>query len=55
MAVTFSAAGGLNGCVPLTDVTGETTDISELLDLDFMMKFGLRIMLACLLLNRADG
>ena len=35
MAVTFSAAGGLNGCVPLTDVTGETTDISELLDFGF--------------------
>ena len=33
ISLTHSAAGGLNGCISLTDVTGETADISE--DLDF--------------------
>ena len=35
MSVTHSAAGEINGCVPLTKVTGETTDISEYLDFGF--------------------
>ena len=35
MSLTHSAAGGLNGCIPLTDVTGETADISEYLDFGF--------------------
>ena len=35
MSVTHSAAGEINGCVPLTKVTGETTNISEYLDFGF--------------------
>ena len=35
MSLTFTTAGGLNGCVPHTHVTGETSDISEYLDFGF--------------------
>ena len=35
MSVTHSAAGDISGCIPLTNVTGETTDISEYLKFDF--------------------
>ena len=34
-SMTHTAAGGLNGCIPITQVTGETYDISEYLDFGF--------------------
>jgi len=34
-ALTFSSAGSLDGGIPLTEVTGETPDISEYLDFGF--------------------
>ena len=33
--LTFSSAGSLQGGIPLTEVTGETPDISEYLDFGF--------------------
>ena len=35
MSLTYTSAGDINGCVPLTRVTGETADISEYLDFGF--------------------
>ena len=35
MSITHTSAGGLNGCIPITQVTGETADISEYLDFGF--------------------
>jgi hypothetical protein len=35
MSMTHTSAGGLNGCIPLTMVTGDTVDISEYLDFGF--------------------
>lgn len=34
-SLTHTSAGGLNGCIPITQVTGETADISEYLDFGF--------------------
>ena len=34
-SLTHTSAGGLNGCIPITNVTGETPDISEYLDFGF--------------------
>ena len=36
--LTHSSAGKLEGSVPLTEVTGETSDISEYLDFGFYEK-----------------
>ena len=35
MSITHTSAGDLNGCIPLSRVTGETVDISEFLDFGF--------------------
>ena len=35
MSLTHSSAGSISGCIPLENVTGETPDISEYLDLGF--------------------
>ena len=35
MSLTNTSAGDINGCVPLSRVTGETADISEYLDFGF--------------------
>ena len=35
MSLTHTSAGDLNGCIPLSRVTGETPDISEFLDFGF--------------------
>ena len=35
MSLTHTSAGDLNGCIPLSRVTGETLDISEFLDYGF--------------------
>ena len=35
MSLTHTSAGGLEGCIPITNVTGETADISEYLDFGF--------------------
>ena len=35
MSHTFTSAGDINGCVPLSKVTGETVDVSEYLDFGF--------------------
>ena len=35
MSLTHTSAGDINGCIPLTQVTGETPDISEFLDFGF--------------------
>ena len=34
-SLTHTTAGGLNGCIPITQVTGDTPDISEYLDFGF--------------------
>ena len=34
-STTHTSAGGLNGCIPITYVTGETYDITEYLDFGF--------------------
>ena len=34
-SLTWTSVGGMNGCIPVTDVTGETGDISEYLDFGF--------------------
>ena len=34
-SLTHTTAGGLDGCIPITQVTGETADISEYLDFGF--------------------
>ena len=34
-SMTYTTAGGLNGSIPITQVTGETADISEYLDFGF--------------------
>ena len=34
-SLTHTSAGSLNGCIPITEVTGETPDISEYLDFGF--------------------
>ena len=38
MSMTHTTAGGLDGSIPITKVTGETTDISEYLDFGFYDK-----------------
>ena len=35
MSLTYTSSGDINGCVPLSRVTGETPDISEYLDFGF--------------------
>ena len=35
MSLTNTTAGGLDGCIPITQVTGDTADISEYLDFGF--------------------
>ena len=35
MSMTYTSAGGLDGSIPITKVTGDTTDISEYLDFGF--------------------
>ena len=52
---TNSSAGKLEGAIPLTEVTGETSDISEYLVLDFMTKFGLKTTQGSQLLNPFFG
>ena len=34
-SMTHTSAGGISGCIPITQVTGETYDISEYLDFGF--------------------
>ena len=36
--MTHASAGGLEGSIPITNVTGETTDILEYLDFGFYDK-----------------
>eukprot|EP00957_Ditylum_brightwellii_P009629 725281-Ditylum_brightwellii.AAC.1 len=42
MSMTHLSAGGLCGCIPLTDVTGEAVDISKYLGLGFYNKVGFK-------------
>ena len=37
-SMTYTTAGSINGCIPITAVTGETPDISEYLDFGFYDK-----------------
>lgn len=59
MSLTHTTSGTRNigeGCIPLTQVTGETPDISEYLDFGFYdREFGLKIMPVHLLLNLGGG
>ena len=41
-SLTHSSVGKLEGAVPLTEVTGETSDISEYLDFGFYDKIWLK-------------
>ena len=48
------SAGSLSGQISLTNVTGETPDVSEYLDLVFMTKYCSKIMLVHLPMNMVD-
>ena len=55
MSMTYSSGNSSNEGIPLTNVTGETFDISEYLDFVSMTKFVSRIMLDYLLMNLGGG